>query len=193
MSINIWDKPYTDKDVDETAEAFEVFIIYRDMKERSLKKLEKQTKIKYSTLAYWSKTYKWSYRVKKMLEDTASELSKDKINVQKEAVKLLKDRVILKHELIYKLYKSYEKEFYKKGNNRKDLKELIVMFRNLEAIEHTSIENIINLNELENMLNDTDVDVSDLRLIINNYNPILTDINKSAIDNYAKELEDEKF
>ena len=193
MTVNIWDKPYTDKDVDETAEAFEVFIIYRDMKERSLKKLQKQTKIKYSTLAYWSKTYKWSYRVKKMLEDTASELSKDKLNVQKEAVKLLKNRVLLKHELIYKLYKSFEKEFYKKGNNRKDLKELIAMFRNLEAIEHTSIENIINLNELENMLNDADVDVSDLRLVINNYNPILTDINKTAIDDYAKELENEKF
>ena len=193
MIINIWDKPYEDNEVTETAEAFEMFIKYRDMPERSLKKLEKETKIKYSTLAYWSKTYKWSYRIKKMLEYNATVISNKKVNIQREALNLLNDRVILKHELINKLYKSFEKEFYKKGNNRKDLKELISMFRNLESIEHTAIENNINLHELENLLMDNDIDVSDLRVTINNYNPVLTDINKTAIDGYEEELKDVRY
>ena len=193
MITNIWDKPYEDKEVTETAEAFEIFIIYRDMENRSLKKLQKQTKIKYSTLAYWSKTYKWSYRIKQMIEYNATIVSKEKVNIQKEAVNLINERVLLKHELIYQLYLSFKREFYKTGNTRKDLKELIVMFKNLESIEAAAIENNINLNKLENILNDDAVDVSDLRVIISNYNPVLTDVNKVAIDDYAGELENEKY
>ena len=128
-----------------------------------------------------------------MIEYNATIVSKEKVNIQKEAVNLINERVLLKHELIYQLYLSFKQEFYKTSNTRKDLKELIVMFKNLESIEAAAIENNINLNKLENILNDDAVDVSDLRVIISNYNPVLTDVNKVAIDDYAGELENEKY
>ena len=128
-----------------------------------------------------------------MIEYNATIVSKEKVNIQKEAVNLINERVLLKHELIYQLYLSFKREFYKTCNTRKDLKELIVMFKNLESIEAAAIENNINLNKLENILNDDAVDVSDLRVIISNYNPVLTDVNKAAIDSYAGRLEDEEY
>lgn len=192
MTVETWNIPFEKNDVKETAEAFENFIIYRDMKDRSLKKLEKKTKIKYNKLAYWSKTYNWRNRINEMLKHNAAELSKERLDVEKEAINIIKDRIILKNEIIRKLYKSLEKEMNKK-RDRTDLKELINMFRSLESIENLNIDNIKNIQSLEDNLKSDDVDAADLRNTINNFNVMLTAANNDAIDVYDKELKDDKF
>lgn len=190
----VWDVPYRADGVHESNNAFESFIMYRDMGvKRSLITLSRETSIDYNKILLWSSKYHWNDRIQAMIEYNNRENQKINSEIKEEALDMIKHRLKTKNEIIDKLFGILKNNLDNYDYIDLNFKEFTNLFSLAMKLENININDLSNIADVEQMLKDGGIDAQSIQAFINNYSMVLTQSNKDAIDTYQEDVKDDNF
>lgn len=191
---DIWDKPFRADGLNESNNAFECFIKYRDMGvHRSLLKLSEMLNIDHQKLLNWSSKYKWNYRIECMLKNELAENKRLNAEIKKKELDRYNKLLETKGELVSAYFNVLKDNIDNYTGTDLSFKEFASHLNMASKIMNVSIDDLANIKEVENLFKDDSVDDKTINELVNNFNAVLSLKNKDAIDVYDKELKDDGF